>query len=134
PGPRKIAMLAQRLHRRSQELLRRIEARSPPQDAARALRRVREDTLQPALERLISQRRRLIVIEHLEDRIDSGLDGSLAEKVAAKGVDRADAGKFEFFQRPIEPRALLRRGVHSRPLDLEAQPQLHLAGRFFREG
>ena len=134
PGPRKIAMFAEDLHRSSQQLLRRIKARSPPQDAPRTLRRVREDALQPALERLVSQRRRLLVVEHREDRIDSGLDGPLAEKIAAEGVDRTDAGKFQFFERAIQPRASFGRGIRARPLDLEAQPQLHLAGRFLCEG
>ena len=127
-------MFAEGLHCGAQLLLRRIETRSPPQDAPRTLRRVRENALQPPLERLVGQHRRLFVVEHCEHRIDAGLDGPLAEEIAAEGVDCADAGKLQFLERAVEPGALFRRRVRSRPLDLEAQPQLHLAGRFLRVG
>jgi hypothetical protein len=69
------------LHGSSQQLLRRIKARSPPQDAPRTLRRVREDALQPALERLVSQRRRLL--DHVKSK-DEGRYQKIIERLGIR--------------------------------------------------
>src|SRR5262245_43258513 len=85
PGLGKVTVLAQRVNRGSQLLLRGIEAR-PPQDAAWPLRRVHEDSLQPAFERFISQCVSFLFRDHLEDGVDAGLDRPLTKKVAAEGM------------------------------------------------
>ena len=44
------------------------------------------------------------------------LDRPLVQKIAAEGVDRADARELELLQRQIEPPALLRSAVGARLL------------------
>jgi hypothetical protein len=48
-------------------------------------------------------------------------------------VDRADARELQFFERAVQPLALLGRRLRPRLLDLKAQAQLHLAGGFLCE-
>ena len=90
--------------------------------------------LEPALESFVGKRLGLLLGGDLEERIDPCLDRPLVQKVAAEGVDRADAGELQFLERAVQPVALLGRCLGSCLLDLAAQAKLHLAGRFLGEG
>ena len=90
--------------------------------------------LEPALESLVGKSLGLVLGSNLEQRIDPGLDRPLAEKIAAEGVDRADARELEFLERASSRSRCSRRCFRSGPLDLAAEAQLHLAGGLLGEG
>ena len=56
------------------------------------------------------------------------------EKIAAKGVDRADTSELQLLERAVEPIAFLARRLRPGLFDLAAQAKLHFAGRFLGEG
>ena len=82
----------------------------------------------------VGQRLRLLVGSNLEQRIDPGLDGALVKKVAAKGVDRADARELEFLEGAIEAGALFRPSIGAGCFDSAAKMELGFPGRFLGEG
>ena len=86
------------------------------------------------LEGFVRKRLGLFFRSNLEERVDPCLDRPLMKKVAAEGVDRADARKLQFLERAVQPIAFLARRFRPRLLDLAAEAQLHLAGRLFGEG
>jgi hypothetical protein len=134
PGGREITMLAEAHHRPAQQLARHDVFRAPPQQAADALRRIGKDSLEPAIEGLVEESLRLLLGRDLEQRVDAGLDWALVQKVAAEGMDRANARQLQFLKGPIKPGTLLgiRRGA--RRLDFAAQMKPCFAGRLFGEG
>ena len=115
PGLRKIAVLAKTVHRAAQLLARGLPARSASEDAAYALRRIGQNPLEPALESFVRKRLGLFLGSNFEERVDPCLDRPLMEKVAAEGVDRADARELQFLERAVQPIALLGRRLRSRP-------------------
>ena len=106
---------------------------------ANALRRTRQLLLQPAAERLVEQTLRSGFGQHLEQRVDAGLDRPLAQEIGAEGVDRADVCFFELrAARGRRARARCRVARWLSPaaaFDVEpfAQAQLQLAGGLLRE-
>jgi hypothetical protein len=111
-------------------------ARSTAQDAAHALGRIGQRALEPALEGAREQAPLLVLVGHREERVDAGLDRPLVQQVGAEAMDRADARELELLERALEVRALRAAGsrLAEGPLDLRAQPQLHLAGGLLGEG
>ena len=110
--------------------------RAPAQRAAHAFRRVVQDGFEPAVEGLAVEGLGLGLVQHLEPRIDPGLDRPLLEEVLAEAVDRADPRFLQagdgLFQIPAARRA--RGGAPALLLQPGAQPQLQLAGRPLGEG
>ena len=72
---------------------------------AYTLARGREHRLEPALESGIEKTFSDVVRGNLEHRIDARGNWMLAQEVAAKGMDRADARLFELFQTLGQPLA-----------------------------
>ena len=56
------------------------------------------------------------------------------QKVAAKGVYRADTSEFQMLERALQPVALLGCRPGSGLFNLAPKAKLHLAGRFLSEG
>ena len=69
-----------------------------------------------------------------EERVNSCLDRSFMQKVAAEGVYRADTSEFQVLERALQPVALLGCRPGSGLFNLTSEAKLHLAGRFFGEG
>jgi hypothetical protein len=76
----------------------------------------------------------LILGGDFEEWINPCLNGPFLQKVAAKGVYRADASEFQLLKRMDQPVALLRRRQGSRLFNLAPQAKLRLTGRFLSEG
>ena len=96
----------------------------------------RRALLEPAPERLVEEAGRRGLGQHLEQRIDAGLDRPLAQQIGAEAVDRADVRLLELRQRMR--RAALARHRHGRratraPSSCFAQPQFQLAGGLLGE-
>ena len=81
----------------------RTAARAAPQEAPDALARVVEHALEPRVEGLVEEALGLFLGADLEERVDAGFDGALAQEIAAKRVDGADARDLEVRERCVEP-------------------------------
>ncbi len=101
-------------------------ARTPPQHAPNARRRVRDGALEPSSQGLVEEPCLLVLVDRLEQGVDARFDRVLAQQLRAETVDRSDMGFFELAERLIEARALLCLGPVAGALDLRPQPELHL--------
>ena len=127
-------MLAETLHSPAQLLARGLSARPASENSPNALWWIGERALEPALESFVSEPFRLILGGDFEEWINPCLNRPFMQKVAAKGVYRADASEFQLLKRMDQPVALLRRRQGSRLFNLAPQAKLHLTGRFLSEG
>src|SRR5258705_2332036 len=121
------------MHGSTQLLVWWLPSQSSTQDALSPFRRIDQYPLQPTLKCLICNCSGCLFIEHLEDRVYTGLDGPLAQEVDAEGMNGADAGKLQFFQCLVQATTLQRRRPRPCLLDLKAEAKLHFASCLFRE-
>src|SRR4029453_11102930 len=63
--------------------------------ALHTLRRILELDMQPLAKRFVEHALRARLGEHLEERVDAGLDGPLTQQISAETVDRADVRVLE---------------------------------------
>jgi hypothetical protein len=77
-----------------------LHAGSASENPANALRRIGERALEPALERFVSKGFGRLLGGDFEERVNSCLDRSFMQKVAAEGVYRADTSEFQVLERP----------------------------------
>jgi hypothetical protein len=135
PGLGEVAVLHECAHRPAQLLarcLRARPARAPAQHATHPLRRVGQRPLPPGIEGRLEQTLLLVLGRHLEQGVHTGLHGPGAQQIRAEGVDRADVRLLQLLERRLEPHAPrgLDPGLRAGALDLRAEPELHLAGRW----
>ena len=80
-------------------LRRRRREGAPAQRAPHALRRILQRFLQPVVERALGTASALRLGQHLEQRIDAGLDRPFAQQIGAEAVNGADVRFLEMLQR-----------------------------------
>ncbi len=87
----------------------RIARGQPHQGAAQSGSALGELLLEPGAESAFVDTRGLLVGELFESRIDDRFHGPLAQNLRAEGMDGADGGFFQMFQRVFDICALVRR-------------------------